>query len=232
MELKNTGASDTDEKSTQATVASKKRKVEDDSEDGQEEVEEKPTKKGRKAKEVAKPKPKASSSEEEEEEEEEKPTKKSAKGKEIAKRSAPANNSDDEEEEEKEKPAPKKTRNARAVSKKNDDDDSVEEEKVTRSRPKRVTPPVVKKNVSFKPLLADKWDEDKGRDPTGYMISEKLDGVRAYWDGTNFYSREGNPFYAPAWFTKRMPKDVSFSFTHSPLRLFHESNSNTLIGNI
>ncbi|PWW80206.1 DNA ligase/mRNA capping enzyme [Tuber magnatum] len=40
-------------------------------------------------------------------------------------------------------------------------------------------------------------------------MSEKLDGVRAYWDGETFRSREGNPFYAPAWFTKRMPKDIT-----------------------
>ncbi|KAG0644186.1 hypothetical protein HOY80DRAFT_878950 [Tuber brumale] len=40
-------------------------------------------------------------------------------------------------------------------------------------------------------------------------MSEKLDGVRAYWDGETFRSREGNPFYAPAWFTKRVPKDIT-----------------------
>lgn len=214
MELNNPTASGTvklrSTSSEQAAASSKKRKIEDDSEDDQEEVEDKPTKKGRKAKEAAKPKPKAIiEEEEEEEEEEEKPVKKNVKGKGIAKRSSPDDDSDSGEEEE--KPAPKKTRSARVVSKKNDDDDSAEEEKVTRSRPKRVVQPSVKKDASFKPLLADKWDEDKGKDPTGYLISEKLDGVRAYWNGTSFYSREGNPFYAPEWFTKRMPKDVCFS---------------------
>ena len=28
----------------------------------------------------------------------------------------------------------------------------------------------------------------------GWWMSEKLDGVRAYWDGQNFYSRQGNMF--------------------------------------
>lgn len=38
--------------------------------------------------------------------------------------------------------------------------------------------------------------------PTGWWMSEKLDGVRAYWNGKCFYSRLGNAFYAPSWFTK------------------------------
>lgn len=42
------------------------------------------------------------------------------------------------------------------------------------------------------------WED--AMDPTDWWISEKLDGVRAYWDGADFYSREGNPFPAPAWF--------------------------------
>jgi len=37
-------------------------------------------------------------------------------------------------------------------------------------------------------------------------MSEKLDGVRAYWDGRQFLSRNGNPFYAPAWFTSGLPE--------------------------
>ncbi len=37
-------------------------------------------------------------------------------------------------------------------------------------------------------------------------MSEKLDGVRAYWTGEGFLSRQGNPFNAPAWFTKGLPK--------------------------
>lgn len=36
-------------------------------------------------------------------------------------------------------------------------------------------------------------------------MSEKLDGVRALWDGKQFISRNGNAFHAPKWFTDQMP---------------------------
>lgn len=60
--------------------------------------------------------------------------------------------------------------------------------------------------------------------PSGYMISEKLDGVRAFWDGgvsrghvfvpysndnkmaTGLWSRYGNVILAPAWWLDRLPK--------------------------
>ncbi|MFO0555016.1 MAG: DNA ligase [Polyangiaceae bacterium] len=52
-------------------------------------------------------------------------------------------------------------------------------------------------------LLAHKWEGDV--DLTGWWLSEKLDGVRAYWDGSQFLSRLGNKFHAPAWFTAGLP---------------------------
>lgn len=52
-------------------------------------------------------------------------------------------------------------------------------------------------------LLAETWDEEIN--PAGWWLSEKLDGVRAYWDGTGFYSRNGNRFAAPEWFTRGLP---------------------------
>lgn len=52
-------------------------------------------------------------------------------------------------------------------------------------------------------LLAHKWENDV--DLTGWWMSEKLDGVRAYWDGTQFISRQGNVFYAPDWFKEGLP---------------------------
>ncbi|MCK6591983.1 MAG: DNA ligase [Polyangiaceae bacterium] len=52
-------------------------------------------------------------------------------------------------------------------------------------------------------LLANPWDNDQ--DLTGWWMSEKLDGVRAYWDGKAFLSRLGNRYYAPDWFTKNLP---------------------------
>ena len=52
-------------------------------------------------------------------------------------------------------------------------------------------------------LLAHSWENDV--DLTGWWMSEKLDGVRAYWDGTRFASRQGNEFHAPDWFVKGFP---------------------------
>jgi DNA ligase-1 len=53
--------------------------------------------------------------------------------------------------------------------------------------------------------LANSVDDVKDFDPTGWWASEKLDGVRAYWSGKNFISRQGNVYQAPAWFTKGLP---------------------------
>jgi DNA ligase-1 len=53
-------------------------------------------------------------------------------------------------------------------------------------------------------LLAHKWDATI--DVTGWWLSEKLDGVRAYWDGSQFLSRLGNRFFPPSWFVEGLPK--------------------------
>jgi DNA ligase 1 len=52
-------------------------------------------------------------------------------------------------------------------------------------------------------LLAHVWENDV--DPAGWWMSEKLDGVRAYWDGTQFISRLGNLYCAPGWFVEGLP---------------------------
>jgi DNA ligase-1 len=38
-----------------------------------------------------------------------------------------------------------------------------------------------------------------------YWVSEKLDGVRAYWSGHQFVSKQGNVYQAPEWFTQYFP---------------------------
>lgn len=38
-----------------------------------------------------------------------------------------------------------------------------------------------------------------------YLVSEKLDGVRGYWDGSQLLTRQGNPINAPIWFTHNWP---------------------------
>ena len=52
-------------------------------------------------------------------------------------------------------------------------------------------------------LLAETWDA--AADLTGWWMSEKLDGVRAYWDGKQLVSRLGNLFHAPDWFLEGLP---------------------------
>lgn len=38
-----------------------------------------------------------------------------------------------------------------------------------------------------------------------YWVSEKLDGIRGYWNGTNLFTRNGNLIHAPSWFTINWP---------------------------
>jgi len=52
-------------------------------------------------------------------------------------------------------------------------------------------------------LLAESWDN--ATDLSGWWMSEKLDGVRAYWDGEHFLSRQGNLYHAPGWFVEGLP---------------------------
>jgi len=43
-------------------------------------------------------------------------------------------------------------------------------------------------------------------DISGWLVSEKLDGVRGYWDGERLLSKQGNLFQPPPEFTKNFPK--------------------------
>ena len=42
-------------------------------------------------------------------------------------------------------------------------------------------------------------------DPQGWLVSEKFDGARAWWDGSRLRFRSGLPIMAPAWFTAALP---------------------------
>lgn len=52
-------------------------------------------------------------------------------------------------------------------------------------------------------LLAQNYQDHI--DVKQYWVSEKLDGVRAYWDGKQLISRGGNIIAAPGWFTEGFP---------------------------
>ena len=53
------------------------------------------------------------------------------------------------------------------------------------------------------PMLATGFHA--GVDIAGYLVSEKLDGVRARWDGQQLLTRAGNRIDAPAWYTAGFP---------------------------
>ncbi len=53
------------------------------------------------------------------------------------------------------------------------------------------------------PQLAGRYHD--GIDPADYWVSEKLDGVRALWDGQRLRFRNGGEIAAPAWFTAGFP---------------------------
>lgn len=40
-------------------------------------------------------------------------------------------------------------------------------------------------------------------------MSEKLDGVRCYWNGVSMFSRNGKIFYPPKWFKDQLPKNLA-----------------------
>ncbi|WP_300671225.1 DNA ligase [Desulfoluna sp.] len=40
---------------------------------------------------------------------------------------------------------------------------------------------------------------------TGWFMSEKLDGIRGYWTGSQLVTRKGKIIHAPAWFTQAFP---------------------------
>lgn len=53
-------------------------------------------------------------------------------------------------------------------------------------------------------MLARDWQVDLN--PTPYLVSEKLDGVRALWDGKTLRFRSGRTIAAPGWFVAELPK--------------------------
>lgn len=53
------------------------------------------------------------------------------------------------------------------------------------------------------PTLAQSYRE--GVDVSAYWVSEKYDGMRALWTGTQLLSRQGHPIRVPAWFTAGWP---------------------------
>lgn len=64
------------------------------------------------------------------------------------------------------------------------------------ARPVSASPPMA-------PMLAKNWQ--LGVSPAAYLVSEKLDGVRALWDGRVLRFRSGRQIAAPDWFLAALP---------------------------
>ena len=54
------------------------------------------------------------------------------------------------------------------------------------------------------PLLLAETEQGQS-DVSLFLVSEKLDGVRAYWDGKTLHTRNGNVINAPGWFLEGFP---------------------------
>lgn len=68
------------------------------------------------------------------------------------------------------------------------------------------SPVVASKAEAQQPALMHAKLWPSGQDPESYLVSEKLDGVRAFWDGQRLRFRSGLPVAAPDWFIAGLPK--------------------------
>src|SRR5207248_10145470 len=81
--------------------------------------------------------------------------------------------------------------------------EGAEEARIGQALPQKPAGPPGAKPSAPPLLLAESWLSDV--DLAGWWMSEKLDGVRAYWNGKQFISRLGNLYHAPDWFIERLP---------------------------
>ncbi|MAC34080.1 MULTISPECIES: DNA ligase [Idiomarina] len=59
--------------------------------------------------------------------------------------------------------------------------------------------------VSTQTQLAKVYEENTSIPISDYLVSEKYDGIRAIWTGSELLTRQGNPISAPEWFTAPLP---------------------------
>ena len=53
-------------------------------------------------------------------------------------------------------------------------------------------------------MTATVWDIDN-MDPTGWYLNEKYDGMRLYWTGTDFFTRQGTKLNVPKEISEKLP---------------------------
>lgn len=63
----------------------------------------------------------------------------------------------------------------------------------------------VSASIAAEPKLLLLKNLGEQEDVSGWLMSEKLDGVRAYWDGKHLVSKGGKPIHAPEWFVRKLP---------------------------
>ena len=84
-----------------------------------------------------------------------------------------------------------------------------------RPRPSAPSPPNRNLNsalniASWTPMLAQTLNRGGGVPPGRWYVSEKLDGVRALWDGKGaLWTRGRNRIDAPAWFVAALPRGLA-----------------------
>ncbi len=59
-------------------------------------------------------------------------------------------------------------------------------------------------SLEIDPVLAKVYRQEL--DLSQWWVSEKLDGIRAIWDGEQLYFRSGRLIWAPEWFTRDFPR--------------------------
>jgi len=60
--------------------------------------------------------------------------------------------------------------------------------------------------VSTQTQLAKVYEENTSIPISDYLVSEKYDGIRAIWTGSELLTRQSNPISAPEWFTAPLPE--------------------------
>jgi DNA ligase-1 len=66
---------------------------------------------------------------------------------------------------------------------------------VTNAIDKKFNKPAIPLAENYHPMI----------NPANYLVSEKLDGVRAVWDGNRLRFRSGQVINAPSWFIEKLP---------------------------
>jgi ATP-dependent DNA ligase len=67
--------------------------------------------------------------------------------------------------------------------------------------------PKSRESASFKKIFmtSTEWNE-ASMDPKGWLMTEKFDGMRLYWTGSQFFTRQGNIMKVPEFFSSQLPK--------------------------